>query len=93
VRRRMSNCHEGTHLVAQSLDRKLPLYQRMGVRFHLFMCKFCSRYRKQMLLTHQVLERYNESDRAKDIFELLSGKAKERMKQALNRLHESNHVH
>ncbi len=89
----MFNCGETTHMVSEYLDRKLPLYKRMGIRIHLFMCRFCSQYRKQLLLMHQVLERYSESDRTIDIFEPLSNEDRERMKHLLDHLDGSNHVH
>lgn len=89
----MFNCHEVTRLVSESLDRKLPLYQRMGIRMHLLMCKFCSQYRKQLLLMKEILTRYNESDRPKDIFEPLSEEARKRMKHLLSHLEGHNHVH
>ena len=79
----MFNCGEVTRLVSESLDRKLPFYQRMGIRAHLLMCKFCSRYRKQLLLIQEVLTRCNASDCPKDIFEPLSEDARERMKCVL----------
>jgi hypothetical protein len=51
----MFNCREVTKIVSNSLDRDLPLHQRMGVRFHLMMCKFCSRYRKQLLILRKAI--------------------------------------
>ena len=57
----MFNCKEVTYMVSESLDRELPFLQRMGIRMHLFMCKFCSRFRKQLLLftkVSQVLSTY-----------------------------------
>jgi hypothetical protein len=51
----MHNCKEVTRMVSESMDRKLPLHQRMGIRVHLFMCKFCSRYRKQLLILREAM--------------------------------------
>ncbi len=45
----MLTCKEVTHLVSESLDRELPFPKRFGVRVHLAMCKFCRRYRRQIL--------------------------------------------
>ena len=59
----MGNCKKVTRMVSESMDRKLPLHQRMGIRVHLFMCKFCSRYRKQLLILREVMrlqEKYAE---------------------------------
>ena len=51
----MFNCKEVTQIVSESLDRKLPPYQRMGIRFHLFMCRFCWRFRKQLLILRKAV--------------------------------------
>jgi len=44
----MFNCKKVTRLVSESLDRKLPLYQRAGIEIHLLMCKLCRRYKQQL---------------------------------------------
>lgn len=51
----MFNCKEVTRLVSESLDRKLPIHQRTGIRVHLFMCKFCSRYQQQLMFLRKNL--------------------------------------
>ena len=63
----MGNCKKVTQMVSESLDRKLPLHQRMGIRVHLLMCKFCSRYRKQLLILGEVMrlqEKYVEDTKS-----------------------------
>lgn len=54
----MLSCKEVTQLVSESLDRKLPLRQRLGVRMHLFFCKACAHFQEQMLFLRQALRRY-----------------------------------
>jgi len=51
----MDNCKKVTRMVSESMDRKLPLHQRIGIRVHLFMCKFCSRYKKQLLILRKTM--------------------------------------
>jgi hypothetical protein len=51
----MFNCKEITRMVSGSLDRALPIYQRMGIRIHLMMCKFCTRYRRQLLILSEAI--------------------------------------
>jgi hypothetical protein len=46
----MFNCKEVTRVVSESMDRTLPIHQRMFIRMHLLMCKYCSRFRSQLLL-------------------------------------------
>ena len=83
MRHLMYNCKEVTRIVSESLDRKLPLHQRMGIRVHLFMCKFCSRYRRQLLILREAMRlqtRYDE-DAAPPI--TLPSEARERIKRSL----------
>ena len=44
----MFNCKEVTQLVSESLDRNLPFYRRFLIRMHLYMCKYCLRFDKQL---------------------------------------------
>ncbi len=49
----MLNCKEVTLLASESLDRKLTLKERIGLQFHLLMCKLCARYVRQLKFMHQ----------------------------------------
>jgi hypothetical protein len=44
----MFNCEQVSIRVSESMDRKLPLLQRMMIRFHLAMCRYCSRFQRQL---------------------------------------------
>lgn len=54
----MLTCKEVSQLVSELLDRQLPLWQRVQVRMHLFMCRFCSRFRKQTLFLRAAARHY-----------------------------------
>jgi hypothetical protein len=54
----MLSCKEVSYLVSESLDRKLPLWQRVQVRMHLLVCRFCSRFRKQTLFLREAARHY-----------------------------------
>jgi putative zinc finger protein len=74
----MYSCKEVTQMVSESLDHKLPLVQRIGIRVHLLMCKFCSRYRKQLLILREAMrlqEKYIEDT-------TLPTEARERIKRS-----------
>jgi len=43
----MFSCKEVSQLVSESMDRALPFYQRVLIRMHLLMCKYCARLREQ----------------------------------------------
>lgn len=58
----MLSCREATRLISQSLDEPLPFRRRMGLKFHLLMCRFCSRYQKQMLLIREATRSIAEGE-------------------------------
>ena len=49
----MLSCKDVTKLLSESMDRSLPLGKRIGVRLHLLICKFCARYKRQLLLIRE----------------------------------------
>ena len=55
----MRSCKEVTRLISESLDWKLPLYLRVAIGVHLFMCKFCSQYKQQALFIREAIRRYS----------------------------------
>jgi predicted anti-sigma-YlaC factor YlaD len=81
----MLNCKEVSELVSRSLDEELPLGKRVGVRMHLLMCKFCTRYKKQMVLLRELARRYEEKSTEEMIPTLpsLQGEARKRIKDLL----------
>ncbi|MFC1504963.1 zf-HC2 domain-containing protein [Thermodesulfobacteriota bacterium] len=79
----MLSCRDVSQLVSESMDRKLSMSQNIEIKMHLFMCKFCSRFRKQVLSIRQVCR-----DNADLIGEgaeqnALCQEAKERIKRSL----------
>ena len=44
----MFRCQDVSRKVSRSMDASLPLHERMAVRFHLFMCRYCSLFRDQL---------------------------------------------
>ena len=56
------SCKKITGMISESMDRNLPLYQRMGIRFHLMMCALCRRYEQQLLFIRSVLRRNGGTD-------------------------------
>lgn len=86
----MFNCKEVTYMVSESMDRKLPFAQRMGIRMHLLMCRFCSRFRKQLLLLSKVSRIHEPHGEAIDPSEALSPEARSRIKQAMQQKQSSS---
>ena len=84
----MLSCKGVTRLLSESMDHSLPLGKRVGVRLHLLICKFCARYKRQLLLIRETVgyivtteEKPGEPPR-----ETLSEEAKGRIRQALRNL-------
>ncbi|MBW2427920.1 MAG: hypothetical protein JRF56_03105 [Deltaproteobacteria bacterium] len=37
------------------MDRTLPLHERMMINIHLWMCKYCNRFKKQLLILRNAI--------------------------------------
>jgi len=57
----MLNCKQTSQLVSQSLDRRLSLRERIAVRLHLLICKYCKRFSQQLLAIRIGLQRMTKS--------------------------------
>jgi hypothetical protein len=76
------NCREAGRLQAEALDHPLSLPQRLGLRLHLLLCKWCRRYGKQIRFLRQAVhERSDEVNEASP--RTLSPEARERLKRSL----------
>jgi hypothetical protein len=53
-------CKEAHRLVAEQLDRELPLGERLRVRLHLFACTSCTRFNRQMQFLREAMKRVGE---------------------------------
>ena len=80
----MFQCEAVSKLVSESMDQKLPLYRRMGIRFHLMMCKFCTRYRKQLYLLREAARNPAKAGESDVVSCRLSDDAKARIKKELH---------
>ena len=49
-------CKDISALVSRSMDEKLPLHQRLGIKFHLMMCHLCRKYKNQLTLLGAALK-------------------------------------
>jgi hypothetical protein len=86
----MFNCKKVTQLLSEALDRNLPLYQRMGMRIHLMMCKFCSRYKEQLLFLRKTAHLYSESCEDSNLSIQLSPEVGKRIKESMVRFLEKH---
>ena len=79
----MFNCKEVSQKVSLSLDTALPFHQRLMIRMHLLMCKYCDRLREQLLILRKAVRLENIPEDAGGQPGLLSEATRERIKRAL----------
>lgn len=78
----MLSCKDVTRLISESMDRSLPAGKRFGVRMHLLICRFCARYRRQLLLIRDAARRIASAEGAFPEG-ALSAEARERIRRSL----------
>lgn len=79
----MFRCRDVSRLVSQSMDRKITLQERLGIRMHLMMCHLCRRHKRQMEFIRDLMAAYRRHLEQNPAGEQLSTEAKLRMKQIL----------
>jgi hypothetical protein len=79
----MFNCKEVSQLVSESMDRTLPFYQRVLIRMHLLMCKYCTRCREQFEAIRAACGHAELHGKELDDSRALSNDGKERLKEFL----------
>ena len=52
----MFNCKDISKKVSRSMDGTLPIHERMMIAFHLMMCKYCRRFKNQLLIIRQAVQ-------------------------------------
>ncbi len=65
------------------MDRVLPFHQQMMIRFHLQMCKYCARFRDQLLLIRKAIRTEKDPAEALRPSESSFSELRERIKQTL----------
>ena len=79
----MFNCKDVSQKVSESLDRKLPLYERMMIRIHMMMCRYCARFQQQLFLVRQIARYAEPLENVTEDSVKLSEDARTRLKQTL----------
>ena len=76
------NCKQAVLLQSEGIERELPFFQRLGLRLHLLVCKWCRRYQRQVSFL-----RGNEAHSSEPMRMASSGplsaEARERIKRVL----------
>ncbi len=83
----MKSCKEVSQLLSESMDRKPTFWERVGLRFHLSMCKLCKGFSRNLQQLREAARTHARDlqDDATDDDVTLSTEARERMKQVLKR--------
>lgn len=79
----MLKCQDTSQLISESFDRKLTLRERLGIRMHLTMCRFCRRYKKQLEFIRGLMAAYRRHLDQNPAEGQLSTEAKFRIKRTL----------
>lgn len=58
----MFNCKEVSRLVSESMDQELSFTKKLGVRFHLMMCRHCARFWAQLTRIRQMIHAQQEEN-------------------------------
>ena len=53
----MLDCKHAARLLSQSMDRELPLGERLRLRLHLLICDACSNFGRQLKLLRRAVAR------------------------------------
>ena len=82
----MMTCQQASQLLSQSLDRRLSRMERFRLRFHLLICRTCTRFGQQMLsLAKAIRQQVSLMEQNEEI--KLSEEAVKRITQAINLTH------
>jgi len=73
-------------MVSESMDRKFPLHHRILMTVHLFMCRYCNRFKKQLLILRNAVECEDIHEENLGRSPSLSKETHERIKQAMRDL-------
>ena len=79
----MFKCKDVSYLISRSMDQKLPLRIRLGIKFHLMMCDLCLRYKEHLTLIHKSILKIETDKEKKFPITPLPDQAKEKIKKQL----------
>jgi hypothetical protein len=52
----MLSCKEASQIISQSLDRPLTMRERLAVKLHLLICKYCKQFSQQLQTIRNALK-------------------------------------
>ncbi|NNG01113.1 MAG: hypothetical protein HKM93_17110 [Desulfobacteraceae bacterium] len=86
----MFRCDAITEKISRSLDKRPPLHQRLMIRVHLMMCRYCARFSRQLHMLRTISRQDQTDADAMDPSIRLTGEARHRMRQLIGGYHEKS---
>jgi hypothetical protein len=77
------SCKQAARLQSVALDRTLTPVEKLGLRYHLVLCKWCRAYGKQIRFLHSAAKESALDDDYPSPMPALSSGARERIKRSL----------
>jgi hypothetical protein len=68
----MLSCKQASQLISQSLDRSLTLRERIALKLHLIICKYCKRFSQQVQTLRNAMRTIVDSIENNDTIEMPS---------------------
>ena len=79
----MFNCRAVSERYSKSLDTPAPLWERLGLAFHFMMCRYCDRYRRQLLFMRKLMRLCGDLAPEDEALPPLPLEARARIKEAM----------
>ena len=76
-------CNQIVQLVSEDMDHPLPFGTKLKIRLHFLICKWCERYRQQLIFIRSAMRQHPDRLLGEDLSAGLSSEARERLKQTL----------
>lgn len=76
-------CEDTSSLISEMMDRDLPFFSRIRVKFHLAICKFCEYYRDQLKTLRQVAVGLGREDSVAHKETSLPAETREKIRQMI----------
>ena len=87
----MLTCKDASHLISESQERPLGFRERWSLRMHLWLCRNCRRFERQMALLRQALRLLGKRAEIDEDGTDLPQEARERIRKALAERGEHEH--
>jgi hypothetical protein len=81
----MLSCKEVSRIVSESMDRSVTMSESLEMKMHLFMCKFCSRFKRQLFSIRKTMRAHAALMEEVEDSVTLCAEAKERMKRLIEK--------